>query len=78
MSAEQIGQWILIGILVAFQAFDKAKRWFASKDEGKSLGLTNNPHPCAEHGERLATLEEAVREIKRDLEYIRNKLNGIT
>jgi len=54
----QIGQWIVIGIAVAFIAFDKAKTWFTAKKErsqwendddaakarrASSVGLAYNP-----------------------------------
>jgi hypothetical protein len=38
---EQIGQWIIIGIVVAFVAFDKARVWF----NGKNGKYKYNPHP---------------------------------
>jgi hypothetical protein len=47
------------------------------KDKSLSLGLTDNPHPCQSHGERIAKVEEAVCELKEDMKYIRDKLNGM-
>ena len=60
---EQIVQWIIIGITVAFIAIEKAR---------KLLG--NNP---GKYGERIATLEKGQEEIENRLERIENKLNGV-
>lgn len=85
MDAQTVLQWIILGVVVAFIAFDKAGKWFATKN-GKGVKTQTaykyNPHPpgasptCIKHGERLATLEEAVENMEKQLVRIENKLNG--
>ena len=58
---EQIGQWILIGIMVAFVAYDKAKKLFSNNPKG--------------YGERIATLETNMKNVKEDIKEIKAKLN---
>lgn len=58
---EQIGQWILIGIMVAFIAFDKAKKLFSNNPKG--------------FGERIASLETDMKNVKEDIKEINRKLN---
>jgi len=60
---QQILQWIIIGITVAFVALEKASKL-----------LKSNP---GKYGERIATLEEAVKTIKEDIDHINRKLNGM-
>ena len=60
---QQALQWIIIGITVAFIAIEKASKLFK-----------NNP---GKYGERIATLEEAVRTIKEDVDRIEKKVNGL-
>lgn len=85
MDAQGILQWVILGIVVAFMAFDKAGKWFAGKN-GKGAKTQTaykfNPHPpgasptCQQHGERLAKVEEAVENIEKKIDRIENKLNG--
>jgi len=65
MDQQQIFQWIIIGIAVAFVAFERAKKLF---------GKSNNPG----YGERIARLEEQMEDTERRLERIEGKLNGLT
>lgn len=64
MDANQVWQWVTLGILVAFVAFDKAKKWFKSSD---------NPG----YGERIAKLEKGQEEIEGRLERIESGINGL-
>ena len=79
---EQIGQWIVIGIVVAFVAFDKAKKWFDTKN-GKNAVFKYNPHPpgdadtCKRHGEDIASIKTDITNIKEDLKRIERKINGV-
>jgi len=72
---QQIGQWILIGILITITAFDKVRKRFKGNSNKSEVG--DNPNPCASHGERLATLEEAVGNIERTLVRLERKINGL-
>jgi len=60
---EQITQWILIGVLIAFQAFEKAKKLFKNS--------SNNP---GNHGERIASLETDMKNVKEDIAEIKKLL----
>lgn len=60
----QIYQWIVLGIVVAFIAIEKAKKLFSNK---------SNPG----YGERIASLESSMKDIERRLERIEDKLNGM-
>lgn len=60
---EQIVQWVIIGITVAFVAIEKARKLFG-----------NNP---GKYGERIASLEKGQEEIENRLERIEDKVNGI-
>ena len=64
MMENQIGQWVIIGIVVAFVAFEKAKKFF---------GKSNNPG----YGERTGRLEERMKDVERRLGNIERKLNGM-
>ena len=72
---QQAFQWIIIAIVVLAQAVLTALKIIEKRNGGKEPG--NNPHPCAKHGERLATLEEAVGNIEKQLERIEKKMNGM-
>lgn len=61
MDSQTIGQWIAIGIVVAFIALEKAKKLFSNNPKG--------------HGERIATLEQAVKDIREDIREIKRKQN---
>jgi len=77
MESQIIANWIITGILVAFVAFDKARAWF-NKSGGNTKKLGNNPHPCQRNSERLARLEEAIKDIERRLGRIEDKyINGL-
>ena len=76
-----IGQWILIGIVVAFVAFDKAKGWFGNGKNDKKNGTTirykYNPHPpgeaprCQENRDLLMKLQTKVEGIEKDIDEIK-------
>jgi len=57
---QQALQWIIIGVTVAFIAFEKAMKL-----------LKNNPK---NYGERIATLEKAVEIIEGDIKEIKDKM----
>lgn len=61
---QQILQWVIIGITVAFIALEKAKKLF---NKGSNPG----------YGERIAALEKGQENIEDRLERIENKVNGV-
>ena len=61
---QQILQWVIIGITVAFIALEKAK---------KLSNRGNNPG----YGERIAALEKGQENIEDRLERIEKKVNGV-
>jgi len=63
MEPSQIIQYVLIGIIIAAIAFDKARGAFKRRN--------NNPG----YGERIAKLETAVEGIEDDLKIIKERLN---
>jgi hypothetical protein len=74
----EIYQWILVGIAVAFVAIDRAIKFynaFAWKRNGrnrrKSLNDSGNPG----YGERIAKLETAMEGVEEDVKAIKDKLN---
>ena len=81
-----IGQWILIGIVVAFIAFEKAKTLYQSKNgkdkkNGTGTGRYKyNPHPpgsapeCIEHGKVLVKVQTDIENIKEDIKEIKGKI----
>ena len=73
-----IGQWILIGIGVAFIAFDKARKWFGNgKKNGSTVTYKYNPHPpgeaprCQENRDLLMKLQTKVEGIEKDIDEIK-------
>ena len=86
---QQISQWIIIGIVVAFVAFDKAKIWFVGKksntekrQRAQKAGFVFNPHPpgdspmCRENRDKIISLETKVDNLTEDVRDIRRKMNG--
>lgn len=51
------------------------KSRYQKKDD--TTKLSNNPHPCAKHGERLAGLEKGQELIEERLDRIEDKVNGL-
>jgi len=56
LTVSQLGQAVLISV-----------KLLAAKNNKKSEAR-NNPHPCAAHGERLATVETEVKNLRHDNE----------
>lgn len=64
MQPEQIIQWVIIGIVIAVFAYDKAR--------GAWKRRNGNP---GNYGERIAGLETAMKGIEEDVKAIKEKLN---
>ena len=73
---QQVIQWVIIAVVVLAQAVLTALKIIEKRNNSAQKELGNNPHPCAKHGERLATLEEGMENIEKRLDRIENKLNG--
>ena len=75
-----IAQWILIGIAVAFVAFDKAKGWFNNGKKNNTTKIKYNPHPpgeaprCQENRDLLMKLQTKVEGIEKDIDEIKTKI----
>jgi hypothetical protein len=80
-----IGQWILIGIGVAFIAFDKARKWFGSSNgkngkKGNTTQFKYNPHPpgesqiCRENRDNIVQLKTKVEGLEEDIREIKTKI----
>jgi len=59
----QIILWVVIGILIAVQAYDKARSAWKRR--------INNPA----YGERIAKLETSMEGVEEDIKAIKDKLN---
>lgn len=70
---ERIGQWIILGIIIAVLAFDKVAKLKLFRNSGNPSRNSGNP----KYGERLATLEQAVTDIRDDIREIKRRLNNI-
>ena len=70
-----IAQWILIGIAVAFVAFDKAKAWFGNGKNGKAYKYNHHPPGeaprCQENRDLLMKLQTKVEGIEKDIDEIK-------
>jgi len=64
MEPGQIILWVVIGILIAVQAYDKARGAWKKRN--------GNP---GNQGERIARLETAMKDVKDDVMVIKRKLN---
>lgn len=64
MDTQTIGQWIILGIIIAVLAFDKVSKLKLFKN-------SNNPG----YGERIAGLETDMKNVKEDIIEIKVKLN---
>jgi len=71
MELQQIYQWVVLGIVVAFIAIEKAYKLF-NKPKAK-----NNPNSYIKIIGRLVALEVEVKNIKEDIKEIKRKLNGL-
>ena len=45
--------------------------WIKAYYDYRKRRTGNNPHPCAKNGERIARLEEAVKDIREDIREIK-------
>jgi len=68
---DKIMQWIILGIVVAFIAIEKARKLF---NKPKAKGNPNNHTKIIG---RLVALEVEVKNIKEDIKEIKRKLNGL-
>lgn len=66
MGQREIMQWVILGIIVAFIALERAAKFYHKKN-------SKNPG----HGERIATLEEAVDTMKSDIEKIFKEIRDL-
>lgn len=73
MDGQTMGQWIAIGIMVAFMAIEKALKIVNKKNNKPS----NNPYPCQRHGEDISEMKADIRNLRDDVNRIENKLNGM-
>lgn len=65
-------------ILIAFKILEKRNNKKINISNNKSSNkLSNNPHPCARNGERIARLEEGMEDVNRRLGRIEDKMNGL-
>ena len=79
MESPEVWKWIILGIGVAFIALERAikiAQSFSYRRNGRNRRKDgNNPHPCAAHGERLATIEQAIKDIRSDIKELKNLNN---
>ena len=66
-----IGQWILIGIVVAFQAFDKVKAWM-NNGNGKRP-INGNSNKFLNHEGRISSLEATMKIVCLEIEKMRKE-----
>ena len=64
-----IGQWILIGIVVAFQAFDKVKAWMSVNGKRPA----NGNGKFLNHESRISSLEATMKIVCREIEKMRKE-----
>ena len=68
---------IVLALLIIYLLIKDALIPLIKKRNGKLHTVQNNPHPCAENGQRIASLEKGQDEIENRLKRIENKLDGI-
>lgn len=59
-------QWVVIGVIIAVQAYDKARMAWKRRN--------GNP---GNYGERIASLETSMEGVEEDIKAIKDKLNLI-
>jgi len=70
-----MSEWTIVCI-IATSFLGVIGIWIKAYYDYRKKRTGNNPHPCARHGERLATLEEAVENLEKGLDRIERKLNS--
>lgn len=74
----EIGQWILVGIAVAFVAIEKSMKIYSNiawKRNGRNRRKPNNPHPAPGDAQACKDNRELLVELRTKMEVVENTLN---
>lgn len=74
----EVGQWILVGIAVAFVAIERAMKIYnniAWKRNGKNRRKPNNPHAAPGDAQVCKDNRELLVELRTKMEAVENTLN---
>ena len=74
----EIGQWILVGIAVAFVAIERAMKIYSGiawKRNGKNRRKPNNPHPGPGNAQVCKDNRELLVELRTKMESVEKHLN---